>query len=688
MKITFIDCLGLPYDGSTLSKRGLGGSESAVIYISRELAKIGFDVTVYNDCDGEKDCSPGIYDNVRYRPIREIANENNFGIVISSRSVAPFTPSHINKTFKSFVTLPNFDHIVPNSVHRVLWLHDTFCDGDDLMEDLIIQKRLNEVFVLSDFHLDYVTNCHHGRKRMFEVLKKYMFLTRNGIGRYVDFVDVRKKDPNLFVYNSSVTKGMMPLIDKVWPRVQEAIPEARLKIIGGYYKFKDQDGPDAQQKRYYELIEYSKSMGLNIEFTGIIKQDQVAAIMAESSYMIYPAAYPETYGISCIEALAHNTPLITCDFGALEETAIDSACYKIPYPIEPNSLFPHINNEYQVNAFVDMAIRAHKDKYLHQQKMYACNQLKDIVGWDSVALQWKQHLFYKLGEYLPVDEYHKVSRINHKVRKAFGRRFMNPEELQDPRTEEKQITVITPVYNSEKYIQKCIFSVASQDYLMYNMVVVNDNSTDRTLEVIKETLEQLPEKIRKKFTVVNNTENMGAVYNQITNIRKYNDDRIIMLLDGDDSLVNDPNIFHKYNNLYHDGAEFTYGSCWSMIDNIPLIAQEYPPFIKEMRLYKDYKFNWNMPYTHLRTFSRRLLDNIPDYEFKSLTGSWYKAGGDNAVFYSILLKADPSKVVCVPEVVYNYNDMNPLNDFKVNSNEQTKNSKEICGETKTIDMEI
>ena len=222
---------------------------------------------------------------------------------------------------------------------------------------------------------------------------------------------------------------------------------------------------------------------------------------------------------------------------------------------------------------------------------------------------------------------------------------------------------------------------------MYNMVVVNDNSTDRTLEVIQETLELLPQKIRNKITVINNTENHGAVYNQITNIRKYNDDRIIMLLDGDDSLINDSNIFHKYNNLYHDGAEFTYGSCWSMADNIPLIAQEYPPFIKQMRLYKDYKFNWNMPYTHLRTFTRRLLDNVHDYEFKSLTGTWYKAGGDNAVFYAILQNANPEKVICVPEVVYNYNDVNPLNDYKVNSSEQTKNSKEICGETKSIDME-
>ena len=46
MKIAIIDTLGLCYCGDTISKQGLGGSESAVIYISKELARLGFDVTV------------------------------------------------------------------------------------------------------------------------------------------------------------------------------------------------------------------------------------------------------------------------------------------------------------------------------------------------------------------------------------------------------------------------------------------------------------------------------------------------------------------------------------------------------------------------------------------------------------------------------------------------------------------
>jgi hypothetical protein len=52
MKLAIIDKIGLCYDGDTLSKQGLGGSETAVILISKHLQKIGFQVTVYNNCTG------------------------------------------------------------------------------------------------------------------------------------------------------------------------------------------------------------------------------------------------------------------------------------------------------------------------------------------------------------------------------------------------------------------------------------------------------------------------------------------------------------------------------------------------------------------------------------------------------------------------------------------------------------
>jgi len=49
MKLAIIDIIGIPYDGTILDKQGLGGSESAVSLVARELSDIGFDVTVFNN---------------------------------------------------------------------------------------------------------------------------------------------------------------------------------------------------------------------------------------------------------------------------------------------------------------------------------------------------------------------------------------------------------------------------------------------------------------------------------------------------------------------------------------------------------------------------------------------------------------------------------------------------------------
>ncbi len=662
MKIAFIDTLGLTYDGSTLSKRGLGGSESAVIRMSEELAKIGFDVTVFNDCVSD-DSRGGLYNGVNYRPVAgdgPKSNRKTYDVCIVSRSVKPIAEDW---------------PIIANSKHVCLWMHDTFCEGDDQIEYLINIGKLNEIFTLSDWHTGYVTHCDHGFRRNYDVLKNHIFLTRNGIGNMnPGWIDIREKDPNLFVFNASVTKGMIPLVKQIWPEVKRRIPDAKLKIVGGYYKFREAAGPDQQQKDWTDLMMH---YGGDIEFTGVITQQEISDILRKASYMIYPVGFPETFGISTLEALAHNVPLITCQFGALEETAIDLASWKIKYPVEPNWAMQWLNQEQQVNLFVDKVVEAYNTPYLHQQKMYACNQVKDICTWDTVALQWKQHLYKKLGEYLPVDEYRKVTKINNKVRKVFNRRFLNAEELQPVKiSDEKSIAVITPVYNAEAYIERCIRSVAAQDYTDYHMYIIDDYSTDNTVKVAKETINSLPQWQRWHFTVLQNEENLGAVANHYDTIKQLITEQYIMLLDGDDSLVNDPTIFHMYNNLYHEDAEFTYGSCWSMADNIPLIAQEYPPEIKANKFYRSYRFNWNMPYTHLRTFKSSLVKNLTKEDLQ-IDGKWPRAGGDTSLFYYLIERADPNKVVCVTDIVVNYNDLNPLNDYKVNAEEQNKTAAKI-----------
>jgi len=68
--------------------------------------------------------------------------------------------------------------------------------------------------------------------------------------------------------------------------------------------------------------------------------------------------------------------------------------------------------------------------------------------------------------------------------------------------ENEKISIIIPIYNSEKYIEKCIASVLRQTYENYELILVNDGSTDKTLEIIK--------KIKDERIKIISQENKGA----------------------------------------------------------------------------------------------------------------------------------------------------------------------------------
>lgn len=50
---------------------------------------------------------------------------------------------------------------------------------------------------------------------------------------------------------------------------------------------------------------------------------------------------------------------------------------------------------------------------------------------------------------------------------------------------EPKISIVTPVYNCEKYIETCILSIKNQDYPNYEHIIVDACSTDGTLDIIK-----------------------------------------------------------------------------------------------------------------------------------------------------------------------------------------------------------
>ena len=69
-----------------------------------------------------------------------------------------------------------------------------------------------------------------------------------------------------------------------------------------------------------------------------------------------------------------------------------------------------------------------------------------------------------------------------------------------------KISVIVPVYNMEKYLEKCLDSLVNQTLKEIEIILVNDASKDGSLFIMRECERQFPEKVK----VINSKENLGA----------------------------------------------------------------------------------------------------------------------------------------------------------------------------------
>lgn len=122
------------------------------------------------------------------------------------------------------------------------------------------------------------------------------------------------------------------------------------------------------------------------------------------------------------------------------------------------------------------------------------------------------------------------------------------------------ISVVVPVYNVEKYIEKCIKSIIAQTYKNLEIIVVNDGTKDNSIGVIKKYIDQ-----DNRIKVINQ-ENAGLSEARNTGIKnacgKY-----IVFVDSDD-YIDESMIEKMYRRLKKDNSQL-------VVCNILRVDDEY-----------------------------------------------------------------------------------------------------------------
>lgn len=237
--------------------------------------------------------------------------------------------------------------------------------------------------------------------------------------------------------------------------------------------------------------------------------------------------------------------------------------------------------------------------------------------------------------------------------------------------QEKPITIMMCGYNNASYCIASLESVLAQEYTNYHIIYTDDGSTDQSTLLLESYLAGHP--LQHKVTLIKNKARMGKLYNVYGAIHECNDNDIVCMVDGDDTLAS-PDVLSFINKLYKNPEIWlTYGQDQpsSLVTaqkwHISTIgtSRPTPADIIERNAFREYK----TIYMHPRTFYAWLFKKIPldALRAESIPGyedELYPYCNDLAMMYPMLEMAG-THIYFNDKVLYTYNLENPINGFKV-----------------------
>lgn len=341
---------GLPFQGDSLDKHSLGGSETAGLEMARNLAKIGHKVMMFNNCKIQGD-----YDGVTY------ANIENF---VSFTSTTPHDVTIVQRA-------PEIFGQRMTSKLNLLWQHD------------LALLRQADVFKSALWNIDRVLTVSNYMseqyKEVYGVPEELLWTTRNGID-ISKFQISKKRNKKQLVYGSRPERGLDVLLN-IFLKLIKKDPEYTLKLCT-YDNF-----PEHMKPFYNKLLSVVEQYKDNITWVGSLNKAQLYDLYAESGLYVYPTPSPvmeEFVEVSCIsamECMASGLPFLSSNRGALSETLHPDACVLLKG--DPTS------EEYQEN-FIEEIIRITTNEEVWQGMSDAGKANSKKNDWSSIAEEWTE----------------------------------------------------------------------------------------------------------------------------------------------------------------------------------------------------------------------------------------------------------------------------------------------------------
>jgi glycosyltransferase involved in cell wall biosynthesis len=357
------------WNPETARSKGVGGSEEAVIWLSKLLHERGWNVTVYGSCGLEEK----EYDGVVWRPYWMWNCRDKQDVTVLWR-YAGYAEYEINS-----------DAVVVD-MHDFVW-EEAFAAKQ--------LERIDKIFVKSRFHRSLYPNIPD---------EKFVVLA-NGIDAKL-FESDGERDPMLLINTSSADRSMEAFLD-CFEEIKKQVPEAKAQWAYGWgvwdYKYSSVAVPMEWKARIVQRMQ-----ALGVEDLGRISHGDVAELYRKANVFAYPCEFAEIDCISLSKAMAAGAIPITTDFAALGEKAghggvfLHSKKTKDDWIVAGQFHFEIADPEEKAK-FVEEAVKLLRNPPSEKEREPMREWARSTFDWNAIADRWDEELGMLLRSLQPLE---------------------------------------------------------------------------------------------------------------------------------------------------------------------------------------------------------------------------------------------------------------------------------------------
>lgn len=234
--------------------------------------------------------------------------------------------------------------------------------------------------------------------------------------------------------------------------------------------------------------------------------------------------------------------------------------------------------------------------------------------------------------------------------------------------QDKKAVIFVTARNCETYIARAIESLRAQTIQNFEILMVDDASTDATGDIAEEVLER---EFGDRSTFFRNPAHIGKAANAYKYLRQVEGD-YVAILDGDDAVI-DSHVLEDFGQAYSDGYDVVWSN-YRMNDGRIGHCRPLNP-LQSPRVQQ-----WRT--AHFFSFSMELFRNIPDHYFKDSQGDWFMSACDQAIALPVLDQTRRYKYF--DRTAYEYTCDNLMSHHNINgltkgmsSSTQSANSQQV-----------